>query len=207
MSLVAAAFFAGLLGSPHCVGMCGPFAASCTRTVAQAGAWHAGRLGTYGVLGAAAGAVGGVLAPVGWLLTLVAGALTVGLAASLAGWLPPVHLAIPGVSRLAAVGLRRPDALGALTLGAASGLLPCGLVYAALAVPVASADPVWGAGIMVAFGMGTLPLLATASVGLHRLTVQAPWTRKLMAAAVLITGLWSLTMRQTPAIDPVADCE
>lgn len=199
MTYLLAALVAGLVGSPHCVGMCGPFAASCARSPLDATAWHVGRLGTYATLGAVAGAFGWVLSPLGWVLPVVAGALTVAFAASLAGLVPPVHVEIPGLSHLAAAALRRADALGGLVLGAASGLLPCGLVYAALAVPVGLAQPHLGAAAMVAFGLGTVPLLAGASAGLRRVTASRPWARRALAALVLGSGMWSLSMRQPAA--------
>ena len=52
--------------------------------------------------------------------------------------------------------------------GLANGLLPCGLVYAALSIPVVMADPAAGAAAMVAFGMGTVPALAAVTLGLRQ---------------------------------------
>ena len=60
-SSLIAAFVAGLLGSVHCVGMCGAFASSCARTRGGLAAWHLGRVGTYALLGALAGSVGRLL--------------------------------------------------------------------------------------------------------------------------------------------------
>ncbi len=54
--LLTAALIAGLLGSMHCVGMCGGFAAGCSRARMGLPAWHTGRVLTYGLLGALAGA-------------------------------------------------------------------------------------------------------------------------------------------------------
>ncbi|MFN7147839.1 MAG: sulfite exporter TauE/SafE family protein, partial [Myxococcota bacterium] len=83
--LLGGALTAGLLGSPHCVGMCGPFV---TATGRSAPAWHAGRLLTYVTLGALAGAVGSVPFLGGTTATVVSGVLLVYFAARLAGWAP-----------------------------------------------------------------------------------------------------------------------
>lgn len=199
MTLLAATFLAGLAGSPHCAGMCGPFAASCAKSVQHALAYHAGRLFTYGALGAAAGLLGSTLPLPTTALAWLAALLTVVFAASLAGLIHLPAIPVPGVSRLASAALRRTDAPGALVLGATSALLPCGLVYTALAVPIVLEDPALGAAAMVAFGAGTTPLLAASSLGLRRLASHRPWTRRVLAAVVLASGLYTVAMRNTLA--------
>ena len=49
---ISAAFAAGLVGSPHCVGMCGPFAAACSGRGSHTAAWHLGKSTSYAGLGA-----------------------------------------------------------------------------------------------------------------------------------------------------------
>ena len=63
------ALLAGLAGSPHCVLMCGPFAAACSRAGGGAGvlAWHLGRITSYAGLGALAGWLGAALPGPSWL--------------------------------------------------------------------------------------------------------------------------------------------
>jgi sulfite exporter TauE/SafE len=196
------ATLAGLLGSPHCVGMCGGFAAAAAHRSGGALAWHVGRMATYAALGALAGLGGGSLPGPAWLPGAIAGVLLVWFSGRLAGVVPEVHLAGAfgrlgggGLSaRLAAHGGGGP--LGGVVLGAASGLLPCGLVYAALALPVATGHPGWGALTMVAFGLGTVPALSVAATALRRLAAASPWTRRGVAVAVLAAGLWSLGARK-----------
>jgi sulfite exporter TauE/SafE len=80
-------------------------------------------------------------------------------------------------------------------LGMATGLLPCGLVYAALGIPVAASDPMVGALAMAAFGVGTAPALTAVAMGLRRLVMQNMALRRLLAAGVLMAALWSIGMR------------
>lgn len=204
--LIAAAL-AGFAGSPHCVGMCGPFAAVASRTKSGGVAWHVGRLATYVTLGALAGALGGAIPGPGWVIRAVAAVLLVGLAARLAGLLPQVHLsAIPGLRRAMSWATSRPGAWGALALGSLSGLMPCGLVYAALAIPIAVAEPGTGALSMLFFGLGTVPLLGLLSGAVHRLMQRSKTARYGLAVIVLITGLSAIGTRSPAVNGEPPDC-
>jgi len=197
LPLWIAAVASGLVGTPHCVGMCGGLILAVPGGAGGRALWHAGRLGTYATLGAGAGLTGGLLPGPGWLATALAAVLLGVFAARLAGLGPPV--AAPRWLGLAGARVRRLGPLAPLAFGGLSGLLPCGLVYAALALPVASGSAVAGAGLMLAFGLGTLPGLAVASQALHRLTRARPWTRRALALGVLLAGGLALGLRQPPA--------
>lgn len=194
---VGAAALAGLVGSPHCVGMCGGFAVAAGNSARTSIAWTAGRLSTYAALGALAGAFGHIIPGPLWLGNAVAAALLVWFAIRLAGGAP----ALPGgrltapLTRVAGRLMRRDDLPSRYLFGATNGLLPCGLVYAALAFPVAVASPAWGALSMVAFGLGTAPALSFAAVGLRKLTARSLTARRVLAAGVLLLGLGSMAMR------------
>ena len=86
----------------------------------------------------------------------IAAAVSTGLlvwfAAALAGLVPEPTVRIPGVSSLAGRAARSKGAAPGYLLGLATGLLPCGLVYAALSIPVASGSALVGSLSMVAFG-------------------------------------------------------
>lgn len=202
------AFLAGLVGSPHCIGMCGAF---CTAASTRPGGqvlWHAGRLTTYAALGVVAGLAGRGIGAVGmaipglaWLPQVVAAGLLVWFALALAGVIREPHLRVPGLARLGA-GLAGGTTPGSrYAFGLATGLLPCGLVYAALALPVALGSPGQGALAMLAFGLGTVPALATLSAVVQRILRRGPWSRRLLALLVLASGLWAVWARRpgTPA--------
>ena len=176
---LAAAFLAGLAGGVHCAAMCGPLigiaCGPCKRGrgrewLRHALAYNAGRIATYAIAGAVTGAVGGVgLALRGAPLTQQA--LLVAMSASLillavyvAGFTPFAR----GIERAGAAVWRRvsPGAgrflpadtpRRAFGLGLVFGWLPCGMVYMVLIAALATADPLQGAMVMTAFGLGTLP--------------------------------------------------
>lgn len=192
---LGAAALAGLVGSPHCMGMCGGFAVACG-TGRRGVAWHAGRLSTYAVLGALAGAFGAVLPGPSWVAAVVSTLLLVWFAGALAGLVPEPTVRLPGVSRLAGRAATKRGFGPGYALGLATGLLPCGLVYAALAIPVASGDPMIGALSMVAFGSGTVPALAAMTFGARRVALRDLRVRRALAAGVLVLGLLSVGLRQ-----------
>ena len=88
---LAAAFGASLLGSPHCVGMCGAFS-SVHSTRTRGAAWHLGRGAAYVTGGAIAGGVGGFAAELGWVGIGLMAAMLVWFAARLAGFTAEVDL-------------------------------------------------------------------------------------------------------------------
>jgi sulfite exporter TauE/SafE len=205
----AAAFVAGLVTSLHCAGMCGPLAcllgpARGERVDAATihSAYHGARLAGYTVLGAVAGAAGA--APAAWFDAPVARVLP---------WLMVVYLLCVGVRlghrlpRLALLGrmqtaLRgwvrgRPGVQVAVAMGLATPLLPCGPLYFLFALAGFAGSASAGAGLLLSFGLGTVPLLwaAQANLGwlLARMTpTTLDRTRVGMAlAAALVIG-WRL---------------
>lgn len=198
--LFAAAAISGLSGTPHCLAMCGGFAASCRGGPALL-AWHVGRLSTYAGLGMVAATVGGALPGPGWIPAIVSLALIVWFAGAIAGVVPEPSIRWPFVDRLVLKGGEKTGFFPTLLMGIANGLLPCGLVYAALALPVASGRATYGALLMLAFGLGTVPGLSVLARGVQRWTVKGRWRRWLVGAAVLTAGLWSVVMRQSMTMD------
>jgi sulfite exporter TauE/SafE len=195
MGVFLAAFVSGLAGSMHCVAMCGGFAATAGSRPTGAAAWHLGRLSTYALLGAIAGAVGKVIPGPAWIPAAVATVLLCWFALAIAGLVSEPRIRVPGIGR-AGIALANREGLGWRYLfGMTTGLLPCGLVYAALALPVALGHPLAGALAMVAFGLGTVPALATLSVALQRVLRSGIWARRTVAATIFVVGLWTIAMR------------
>lgn len=196
LSTVAAAALAGLVGSPHCIGMCGGFAMACGTGPDRGFAWHLGRLATYAVLGAGAGFFGAAIPGPTWVAALVSAGLMVWFSLVLAGVVKEPSLQIPGVTRLATRAAQTPSVGSRFAFGMTTGLLPCGLVYAALAIPVASGSVAAGALAMVAFGAGTVPALAAVTLGARGLALRSLTVRRILAVGVLLAGLGSIGMRQ-----------
>jgi len=191
-------FLLGAAGSTvHCSAMCGPLVAGqvaerlsavpatrlCEAHRLRHGLllpYHAGRLTTYAALGAIAGAAG--LAFVGWLaparhvLLLLAALFLLA-----AAWVRFTPGGAGGRSWQWVRRLNRIRPAGAYLFGLAMGLLPCGLLYAALVGACALATPAQGAAGMLVFGAGTTPMLAIIGIAGHTRPARqlfaraAPW--------------------------------
>ncbi|HTQ31100.1 MAG TPA: sulfite exporter TauE/SafE family protein [Opitutaceae bacterium] len=172
----AAAFAAGLVVSLHCAGMCGPLACALlpvrgehgdSRTVATA--YHLMRLAGYTVMGGLAGGLG--MLPLSWMsasalrwlpwamvLFFVAMALRLDRflprSRAVAGWLLRLNAGRRGRSRVAAAGI----------MGLATPLLPCGPLYFLIALALLTGSALRGMEFMLAFGLGTVPLLWVAQM-------------------------------------------
>ncbi len=223
------ALLLGLFGSSHCALMCGGVASLLcgglvplgrrSRSVRLTLAYNVGRVGSYAALGALVGAFGSILdrtplaGTVAAALRLGAGVLVVGAGLYLAGLLPR----FAAIERVGAPVWRRVQPLArrllpaktvaaALGVGALWGLLPCGLVYAALGLALASGTPASGAVTMLAFGAGTLPvLLAVGALATHvtALFSTRSWLRRSAGVAVLLLGLVDVAAGSSQLASPL----
>ena len=167
----------GLLGSLHCVGMCGPIAfmlpvdrSNSFRKVGQISLYHLGRLLAYSIIGLVFGLVGKSLYIFGIQQQL---SIAIGILMIVVVLIPyktfnkynlskPLHRAISKVKSNLGQALKKksPDTL--LTIGFLNGFLPCGLVYMAVFGSIATGSLLEGGFYMVLFGIGTIPLMTTA---------------------------------------------
>jgi uncharacterized protein len=196
-ALLVSALVAGLVGGAHCVGMCGAFAVACATRHGGLGTlqYSFGRLLTYMLLGAFAGGLGQALSGVRLAGLVVSGALLLYFSLRLAGVGPGFAVRVPWLSRLVGKAARARFPGAQVLFGVANGFIPCGLVYAALALPTASASPVDGAVVMAAFGLGTLPAMFAVGWLSGRLRGFGLGWRRAMAVLVLVAGAWALTVR------------
>jgi sulfite exporter TauE/SafE len=195
----AAAFVAGLVTSLHCAGMCGPLACSLlprasdrAHPEAIATAYHGARLAAYAALGALAGGLG--RAPLTWI------------SQSALRWLPWftvvlfVAIAFRWDRRLPKFGMlgrllfRLQNALrgrsrveAAAALGFATPLLPCGPLYFLVALALLSGSALRGVEFMLAFGLGTVPLLWLVQT-------QVVWLRTKLSPGALDRGRQTLAL-------------
>jgi len=215
-----AAFIAGLFGSVHCIGMCGGLVGLFTRQTGDNGSkpgfarilphWlltNAGRIGSYMVAGAIAGTIGagavGIFSPlyvknIGMLLS---GSFMVALGLYIAGWWHGLatfeklggglwRRVQPTLSRL----LTRRGWQKSLLGGVIWGWLPCGLVYSMLVWSMTIATPLGGASIMLAFGLGTLPMLIGLGALGQRLDELRQNKRVRQVLGAIIIGFGVLTL-------------
>ncbi|TFV96580.1 sulfite exporter TauE/SafE family protein [Oxalobacteraceae bacterium OM1] len=221
-------FLVGLLGSIHCVGMCGgivgafsagrgrmrtiaiaPAGGAAASTVDAASlsyvlAYNTGRLASYATAGAIAGGMAQSLRVISALAPL-----------QLAGyWLANLMLVALGLYLMDVWhGVTRVEAAGKLLwsrlqpllkhvmpadtpgkvflLGTLWGWVPCGMVYSVLLTAMMSGSAASGAAVMMAFGLGTLPMLLALGLFGARLKTfasQRP-VRVIGGAIVLAFGL------------------
>lgn len=185
---------AALAGTPHCMGMCGALAVAGGGKGWNAALYHLGRTTTYAVLGAIAGGFGAAIPGPPWLATGISAVLLVGFAASLVGWLPEPRVMLPGVAKAGAWLTKQRHPMARLAFGVVNGLLPCGLLYATLALPVSTGSAPQGAAMMAMFGLITAVPLTAASWGARRM-LHGPKVRYILAALMLVGGLYSLAGR------------
>ncbi len=167
-------------------------------------AYNGGRILTYSILGAIAGSAGGAvglagrLAGIGQAAAISAGVLMVAAGIVMLGLVPRSSLVKIGasgisgwLSRTAGQLLRSRSTTSRFVLGLVLGLLPCGLVYAALLKAMATAAALSGALSMLAFGLGTSGTLVaiggfSSALGLRF----GRWTNRIAAACVILVGVW-----------------
>jgi len=219
MSDLLLLFAGGLLGSAHCVGMCGGFA---LRLASDAPNWRlnllrqagygGGRLLGYALAGGLAGYLGLRLMQSGtWFMNIQAIlAILAGTVLVLQGLLSAGVLRWPRSERSLARGgpclmgqlfvdLRDavPSTSAALLkaawLGILTALMPCGLLYGYLTLAAASGDPLSGLLTMLVFGAGTLPLMTAFGLGIQYLSLSVRQkTLRYAAWCVVATGIISL---------------
>lgn len=212
------AFLVGLLGGVHCVGMCGGIVGALSLGLSEQQrcgvarwyfllAYNLGRVISYSFAGALLGGIGWLAANWSGLhqiqqyLQLLAALFMVALGLYLGGW----WQALVVLERAGGAVWARLEPLGrrflpvrspahAFALGLIWGWLPCGLVYSVLVWAVATADPLRGAALMLAFGLGTLPnllLMGAAAAGLAA-RVRDPRTRQIAGLLVVLLGGYAL---------------
>jgi sulfite exporter TauE/SafE len=180
-------FGASLLGSVHCVGMCGPYVTMCTAQFVPRGAtaaarfllrmiFNLGRIATYGLIGLIVGAFGQIAQAVAMhlgltgIVSILAGATALIFGFSMLGWLQdPARIVVSaGVGHWLIAGRMRlkrtTPAVAPLLLGSLQGLLPCALVYAAASRAAVAGSAGMGALTMVVFGLGTVPAIFALTV-------------------------------------------
>ncbi len=215
--LLGTVFIASLLGSLHCVGMCGPFAliagASPERRKAAIGptfAYSGGRLVTYSIVGLVFGALGLALnrgtSFASWqqTATYVAGGLmiVVGFIALIRHF--GVRIKLPKVfspvQKILQAGFAKAQSLPplkrAFTIGALTSLMPCGWLYTFAITAAGTGSPFWGVVVMAVFWAGTVPIMSALMLGVDKIgTSIQKRLPVLMAGLVIMLGMFTLAYR------------
>jgi len=213
--LLITAFSLGFLGSPHCAGMCGGIIGSLHNGVAVVAggnkqqiwyslAFNGGRLLSYAVAGMIAATLGiSLIALIGMqrshaMMQMVAGTFMLLLGLSIGGWWS-------GLNRIESFGFRfwrrlQPltrhfipvrSKIQALLLGTLWGWLPCGLVYSALVLVLASGDALQGGLTMLTFGLGTLPMMVLLGLSASKINQWRanPIIRSVIGSVIILFGI------------------
>ncbi|OUM36261.1 sulfite exporter TauE/SafE family protein [Pseudomonas putida] len=212
LPLLGSALVLGLLGGGHCLGMCGGLMGALTLAIPpeQRGrrlrlllAYNLGRILSYASAGLLLGLAGWAVAssPAAVALRVVAALLLIAMGLYLAGWWS-------GLTRIEAMGrglwrhiqpvasrlLPVSSLPRALLLGALWGWLPCGLVYSTLLWAASQGNAGYSAALMLAFGLGTWPVLLATGLAAER--VNALLRRRSVRVAggvmVMLFGVWTL---------------
>jgi hypothetical protein len=205
MTVLLTGLALGMAGSGHCAGMCGPLVLTLGRKpgrpsrrahLRHAILYHSGRVATYVILALPAGVAGQALAVRGFgraLAVVGAAILLVGALGAMGslrsrlvgrferGWSVAIARLCVTTGRLS-----QGHPLGGPVLaGAANGLLPCGLVYAAATVAAAHGSAVDAVVLMMGFGLGTMPALLALTVSAASIPLSLRMRLRRLTPAVL----------------------
>lgn len=210
--LLVSAVILGLLGGGHCLGMCGGLMGALTLAIPPAQrkrrlrlliAYNLGRVLSYATAGLLTGLAGWAVAnsPGATAMRVVAALLLISMGLYLAGWWA-------GLTRLESLGrglwrhiqpvatrlLPVSSLPRALLLGALWGWLPCGLVYSTLLWSASQGNALDSALLMLAFGLGTWPVLLTTGLAAERSTalLRKRGVRMASGLLVILFGLWTM---------------
>lgn len=206
MEILISALILGLAGSFHCAGMCGPIAIALPlhgNTIPQkiygGSLYNMGRTITYGVMGAIFGFVGQGVAMIGFQqkVSVIMGSLMI-----LSVFFPALFrnqyrldkspVSLVGKLKTYIVKLFAVRSYSSLFLiGMANGLLPCGLVYIAIAGAIGTGDVSTGTLYMLVFGLGTIPMMLAIAIAGNVLSSAARRRiNKLIPVLVVVVGIF-----------------
>lgn len=228
------AFLLGLFSTVHCIAMCGSVIGALTlslpaevresqrRMLPFVFNYNVGRILSYAMAGVVVGLLSAPLTQLNahWFLRILSVIVMVSMGLYLAGWFPKFaraeKLGAPVWRLLQPIGqklLPVRSVSQAFLLGMVWGWLPCGLVYAALAVAATAGDPVKGGLVMLAFGAGTLPAVMGAGLftGMLASLARSKSLRQIAGVVIILmalaTLLWPLSGHDHDHSEPMQHTE
>jgi sulfite exporter TauE/SafE len=201
------AFAIGLAGAGHCLGMCGGIAAALNlgghRSLPVTLAYHSGRIGSYTLLGGLLGLAAGSIDIAAWTIALryIAGALLIAMGLYIVDWWRGLQVLERAgarlwqpVQHLSSRWLPVRRWYQGFALGLCWGLMPCGLIYSALAWAATAQNALDSAVLMFCFGLGTLPAMLATSLGADRLQafLRRRGLKVVIAMLLIASGLWTI---------------
>ncbi|SFT49754.1 hypothetical protein SAMN04487870_0708 [Pseudoalteromonas sp. DSM 26666] len=210
--IFVSAFLMGLIGSGHCIAMCGGIASSLQlasnkrQTWLYSLAYNSGRALSYMLAGTLVAGISSQFATqnsafalflsfLAGVFMLLVGVYIMRLAATLQ-WLEKLGKTLiwQHLIKLNKYLMPIDSPLKALGYGALWGWLPCGLVYSALTWAMTSGTAINGALVMLAFALGTFPAMITLGVAAQKLNTlfNHPWTRIILGSVIIWYGIYLL---------------
>src|SRR5574340_125008 len=206
------AFMTGILGSGHCVGMCGSLVSAFfmrlgndNRSPLPYLAYHGARIGVYFLIGTTAALIGAALVQTGivgktqGILQIIAGLVVILLGLDILGMLPrrvTFHfLPMGALQAMFRHAGKHGTLAGAALGGAVNGFMPCSMTLAMAVQATTAATPLQGGILLLAFGAGTLPSMLFVSALFGRLGVKARGYL-LKGAALFVIALGASTVYQ-----------
>ena len=195
-------FLMGLIGSVHCIGMCGPLTMALPFSLQKnifkylaMALYHTGKIMSYAILGLIVGLFGKQLFVIDTQqsISIIIGVFML----VYVGWVylvkvntrfnPLQFIQVPVLKALSSL-FKNKHVTVFIVLGFLNGLLPCGMVYLALGSAMSTGHPLDAAIFMAFFGIGTMPALLMVAVGGQMVNFE--WRRKLQKALpVFIFGM------------------
>ncbi|MDX1472126.1 MAG: sulfite exporter TauE/SafE family protein [Flavobacteriaceae bacterium] len=203
--MITSALLFGILGSFHCIGMCGPIAfmlpldhSNPKKKGLQVALYHLGRITTYSLIGLLFGLIGKSLSLFGWQQQL---SIAIGVSMLLIVIFPrifsgsifkqPVFGFVSYLKSSWANLIKQKSFSSFWTMGFLNGFLPCGLVYVAVFAAVALGNSLQGSLYMLLFGLGTVPLMTlTVYLGNFLSISSRKFIRRMIPVFVAIFGFW-----------------
>jgi len=206
MLVLISALLLGLMGSFHCAGMCGPIAIALPlhgnrlpQKIYGGVLYNLGRTLTYGVMGAVFGLLGQGVKMIGFQqkVSIIMGAIMI-----ISVFFPSIFknqynankswISLVGKLKSAIAGMFAIRSFSSLFfIGLANGLLPCGLVYIAIAGAIGTGEVVYGSLYMLMFGLGTIPMMLSIAIAGNVLSVAIrKKINRLIPVLVVVVGVF-----------------
>jgi sulfite exporter TauE/SafE len=203
--MLYSAILLGLVSSLHCMGMCGPIAlmlpfaqSNPEKKALQLMAYHVGRIASYATIGLIFGAIGRGFYLAGFQQRL---SIFAGISIIIMTLLPekavakynfsrPIFKVVSAIKTTLGSQFKKQSFRAIFTIGLLNGLLPCGMVYAALFGALAMQDVGLGSLYMALFGIGTIPLMSVIVYAQRFVTLSVRSTiQKVIPYAMAVIGI------------------
>lgn len=195
LSIPLAVFIASILGSTHCVSMCGPIVITVNNSNSYVYLYHIGRLISYLILGALAGLTGETFLSNNFPIVSTISVVLISIFFIYSGFklvmgkpleFLPVKTAAHVLTKSAKWSMTQSRPVKSLTIGIINGFLPCGWLYIFVIAAVATKSPLYSTGLLFVFWLGTVPALSLIPYIYKKALKKASKNMAMVAGIILI---------------------